>query len=114
VVEHLAVFDRALDRLGDRDLLHECLPSMKFCSILWPCSVSSASGWNCTPSSGRLRWRRPMISPSSDSAVTARQAGNEALSTTSEWYLVAVNSSGTEMKIPFRSCRMREDRKSVV
>src|SRR5256712_7516078 len=108
VVEHLAVLDRALDRLGNRDLFHACLPSMKFCSILWPCSVSSASGWNCTPSTARLRWRRPMISPSSDSAVTARQAGNDDLSTTSEWYLVALKSGGMLEKMPFASWRMRE------
>src|SRR5205807_854029 len=85
VVEHLAVLDRALDRLGDRDLLHRCLPSRKFFSMAWPCSVSSASGWNCTPSSGRARWRSPMISPSSDSALTARQPGSDWRSTTSEW-----------------------------
>ena len=86
VVEHLAVLDGALDRLGDGDLLHgSCLPCRKFCSILCPCSVSRASGWNCTPSTGRLRWRRPMISPSSDCAVTSRQAGRLARSTTSEW-----------------------------
>src|SRR5262249_2296102 len=79
VVEHLAVLDGALDRLGDRDLLHNSLPVSfpfrKFCSILWPCSVSRASGWNCTPSTGSVRWRRPMISPSSDRAVTRRSAG---------------------------------------
>src|SRR5881628_29463 len=85
VVEHLAVLDGALDRLGDRNLLHRHLPSKKFCSILWPCSVRSASGWNCTPSTGRSRWRRPMISPSSDSALTARQPGSDWRSTASEW-----------------------------
>src|SRR5918992_960886 len=41
IVEHLAVLNGALDRLGDRDLLHAALPWMKFCSSLWPCSVSS-------------------------------------------------------------------------
>jgi hypothetical protein len=34
VVEHFAVLDGSLDRFGDGDLLHEPLPSMKFCSIL--------------------------------------------------------------------------------
>src|ERR1044071_144530 len=104
VVEYLAVLDGALDRLGYRDLLHEPLPvsfpSRKFCSILCPCSVSSASGWNCTPSTARPRWRSPMISPSSDCAVTARQAGRLSRSTTSEWYRVATNSSGTPVKTP--------------
>jgi hypothetical protein len=85
VVEHLAVLDGALDGFGDGDLLHDFVPSMKFCSISCPCSVSSASGWNCTPSTGKLRWRRPMISPSSDWAVTVRHSGSEARSTTSEW-----------------------------
>ena len=31
------------------------------------------------------RWRRPMISPSSDCALTSRQAGSDARSTASEW-----------------------------
>src|SRR5436190_1458305 len=84
VVEHLAVLDSALDGFGDGDLLHDVAPSMKFCSILCPCSVSRASGWNCTPSTRRLRWRSPMISPSADSAVTLRQSGSEARSTASE------------------------------
>src|SRR5207245_9340985 len=85
VVEHLAVLDRALDRLGDRDLLHahfSCpAPWAKFCSIRCPCSVSSASGWNCTPSTASSRWRTPMISPSSDSAVILRQDGSDSRST---------------------------------
>src|SRR5688500_809361 len=85
VVEHLAVLHRALDRLGDGDLFHVLAPWMKFCSSLWPCSVSRASGWNCTPSTSSWRWRSPMISPSSDSALTSRQAGNDERSTTSEW-----------------------------
>src|SRR5262249_48093943 len=92
VVEHLAVLDGALDGFGNGDLLHDGLSAsvgyflrMKFSNILWPCSVRSASGWNCTPSTGRLRWRRPMISPSSASAVTSRQPGRLLRSTTSEW-----------------------------
>ena len=43
VVEHLAVLDGALDRLGDRDF-HGCLPFRKLSSMRWPCSVSIASG----------------------------------------------------------------------
>src|SRR5688572_23208574 len=85
VVEHLAVLDGALDRLRHSDLFHDCPPAMKFCSILWPCSVSKASGWNCTPSTGRRRWRSPMISPSSASAVIRRSPGSDSRSTTSEW-----------------------------
>src|SRR5690349_24429263 len=84
VVEHLAMFHGSLDRFGDRDLLHGCAPSMKFCSIRWPCSVRSASGWNWTPSSANSWWRTPMISPSSASAVIFRQAGSDSRSTASE------------------------------
>src|SRR2546421_3511323 len=84
VVEHFPVLDSALDCLRNRDLLHDRLPSMKFCRIWWPCSVSMASGWNWAPSTGSLRWRRPMISPSSDSAVISRQAGSVSRSTTRE------------------------------
>jgi hypothetical protein len=30
--------------------------------IIWcPPSVSTLSGWNCTPSTGKLRWRNPII-----------------------------------------------------
>src|SRR5262245_48395947 len=87
VVEHLAVLDGALDGFCHGDLLHDATPRvpwMKFSSILCPCSVSRASGWNCTPSTCRLRWRSPMISPSSASAVTSRQDGRLRRSTTSE------------------------------
>src|SRR3546814_8040487 len=67
-------------------LLHR---SRKFFNSACPCSVRVDSGWNCTPSTGCSRWRRPMISstePSSFSvhAVTSRQPGSESLSTTSE------------------------------
>ena len=69
VVEHLAVLDGALDRLGDRDLLHGALPLRKFSSIRCPCSVSRASGWNCT-----LRRESPVAQPhdlsASDCALT--------------------------------------------
>ena len=58
--------------------------SRKFLSIWCPCSVRIASGWNCTPSTGSVLWRTPMISPSSDSAVTRRQSGSESRSITSE------------------------------
>ena len=35
--------------------------SRKLRSMAMPCSVSTDSGWNCTPSAGSSRWRRPMI-----------------------------------------------------
>ena len=42
----------------------------------WPESVRIDSGWNCTPSIGRSRWRRPITRPSSVSAVTSRHVGH--------------------------------------
>src|SRR5258707_7935669 len=84
IVEDFAVLDGTLDRLCDSDF-HFDLPSRKFFSMACPCSVSRASGWNWTPSAGKPRWRRPMISPSSDSAVISRQAGSDFRSTASEW-----------------------------
>ena len=41
----------------------------------WPCSVRIDSGWNCTPSIGSSRWRRPITRPSSDSALTSSTSG---------------------------------------
>ena len=40
----------------------------KFRSSWKPASVSTDSGWNCTPSTLSFRWRRPMIVPSAVSA----------------------------------------------
>ena len=40
-----------------------------------PSGVSTLSGWNCTPSSGSVRCRTPMISPRSERAVTSSTAG---------------------------------------
>ena len=37
------------------------------------------SGWNCTPSTACSRWRRPITTPSSVSAVTSRPAGTDAV-----------------------------------
>ena len=50
----------------------------------WPLAVRIDSGWNCTPSTGRSRWRSPITSPSSDSAVISSTSGTERRSTTSE------------------------------
>ena len=50
-----------------------------------PPSVRIDSGWNCTPSIGNSRWRRPITRPSSDSAVISSTSGTESRSTTSEW-----------------------------
>ncbi len=50
-----------------------------------PLGVRSDSGWNWTPSTGRVRWRSPMITPSEVAAVTSSTAGTDAGSTTREW-----------------------------
>ena len=47
----------------------------KLPSRFFPCSVSTLSGWNCTPSTGHSRWRRAMIRPSAEVAETSRQSG---------------------------------------
>ena len=50
-----------------------------------PAVVRMLSGWNCTPSSGRSRWRRPITTPPSVQADTSRQSGTLSGATTSEW-----------------------------
>ena len=47
--------------------------------------VRMLSGWNCTPSSGHSRCRRPITTPSSVQADTSRQSGTLSGATTSEW-----------------------------
>ena len=42
----------------------------KFSSSSWPYWVSTASGWNCTPNRGRVRWDRPITAPSSATQST--------------------------------------------
>ena len=44
-------------------------------SSRWPPSVSTDSGWNCTPSSGRSRWRSAMITPPAVRPVTSSSSG---------------------------------------
>ncbi len=39
-----------------------------------PWSVRTDSGWNCTPSMGRVLWRRPMMVPGSGAPVPGRAA----------------------------------------
>jgi hypothetical protein len=52
---------------------------------LLPCSDRIDSGWNCTPSTRSVRWRRAMSSPSGLRAVTSRQSGSVFSSIESEW-----------------------------
>lgn len=62
-------------RYNFRKLARSCLPD----------SVSTDSGWNCTPSTFISRWRSPMMSPSGDEAEISRHAGRVSRSTISEW-----------------------------
>ena len=57
----------------------------KFRSRSLPAVVRMLSGWNCTPSSGRSRWRRPITTPPSVQAETSRHSGTLSGATTSEW-----------------------------
>src|SRR6185436_4524547 len=57
----------------------------KFPSSAFPDAVRIDSGWNCTPSTGSVWCRSPMISPSSLSAEISRHAGSLARRTTREW-----------------------------
>ena len=50
-----------------------------------PLGVRIDSGWNWTPSTARVRCRRPMMTPSEVVAVTSRTSGTESGSTTREW-----------------------------
>ena len=62
-----------------------CHVSRKLRSRSWPVLVMIDSGWNCTPSTGRLLWRKPMITPLSDHAVTSSSSGMPSCITASEW-----------------------------
>ncbi len=80
----LAVLDGPRQRFLCRDA-HAASRCRKFLRSACPCSVRKDSGWNCTPSTARLRWRTPMISPSSDSAVISRHSGRVERRIESEW-----------------------------
>ena len=56
----------------------------KFPSNSFPATVRIDSGWNCTPQTGNVLCRSPMISPWSVHAVTFKHAGNVSLLTMSE------------------------------
>lgn len=53
--------------------------------MVLPPGVRMLSGWNCTPHTSRVRWRKAMIAPSADNAVISKHAGNVSRSTTHEW-----------------------------
>src|SRR5262249_39176908 len=58
--------------------------SRKFRRSALPWPVRIDSGWNCTPSTGKRRWRSPMISPSSARAEISSSEGKPSVSTTRE------------------------------
>src|SRR6266536_5492774 len=53
----------------------------KFRKRSFPVGVIIDSGWNCTPSTGYVRCRRPMTSPSAVSAVISSSFGRVERST---------------------------------
>ena len=57
----------------------------KFARSCFPASVSTDSGWNCTPSTFISLWRRPMMIPFGELAEISRQSGRDERSTISEW-----------------------------
>ena len=73
----------AVEQVGDRPLDHR-VPARKFRSRSRPNgSVSTDSGWNCTPSTGSVRCLTPITSPSSDRADTSSSSGMRVAA--SEW-----------------------------
>src|SRR5262249_26258831 len=79
----------AAGRLGYEgfEICHAGAPACwrKFFNRAWPCSEAMLSGWNCTPWMGLVLCCRPMMMPSSVSAVTSRSCGRVSRSTMSEW-----------------------------
>jgi hypothetical protein len=65
--------------------IHDAVIRMKFAIRRSPSGVSTLSGWNCTPSSGSVLWRTPMISPRSVCAVSSSTSGSVSGSAQSEW-----------------------------
>ena len=95
--EDLAVLDRALQAcwavivvMGLSQLSFQAAAgglapqSRKFFSWRVAALGEDGLGWNCTPTSS-VRWRTPMISPSSVHAVTSRQSAGWRFSMASEW-----------------------------
>ena len=69
----------AVGHLGDRAGDHD----RKFRAIAGPSGVRTLSGWNWTPSMGRVTWRTPITSPSCVREVTSRSSGTVVAA--SEW-----------------------------
>jgi hypothetical protein len=47
--------------------------------------VSTDSGWNCTPCSGRLAWRTAMMIPDSVRPLAISESGRVSGAMVSEW-----------------------------
>ena len=73
--------DRPREQIGIRRA--HCLRARKLASSSRPCSVSTDSGWNWTPSAGSSRWRTA-ITISSAEALRSSSSGSSG-SATSEW-----------------------------
>ena len=70
------------------------------------------SGWNCTASMGNSRWRTPMMTPSSLSAVTSRHAGQlfanreqGMIAAYAEFFRQTFENTHAAMVLPATACR---------
>jgi len=74
------------EQLGEEGwIVHGAPIFRKLRNMRLPMGVMIDSGWNWMPSRGRVRWRMPMISPSSARAETTSSAGRDSASSASEW-----------------------------
>ena len=80
----LSLRRRPSERAGQAGVAAPSWPR-KLASRAGPDAVRTDSGWNCTPSTRRVRWRSPMTTPSVEVAVTSNSSGTESGRTTSEW-----------------------------
>ena len=69
---------------GGGQCFHVAIRRRKFSSRCLPSGVPTDSGWNCTPSTLRVLWRKPITSFSSVRALISRQSGTVSHSTSSE------------------------------
>src|SRR4029078_7694109 len=58
-----------------KQLLDHKRPARKLRASAAPSGVSTDSGWNCTPTTGSVRWRTAITSPSSAYAVGSGSSG---------------------------------------
>src|SRR6185436_13095022 len=72
------------------DVVGHQFRARKFWSRAFPDSVSTDSGWNCTPSAGSSRWRIAITTPP-PRAETSNASGTESSATTSESYRPTVS-----------------------